>query len=200
MFIFGGASNTSVYGDFWEYFISNNTWTQLNPSSAVPNARYDQSVIYSNYANSMAMFGGSNAAGTIYFNDLWEYSIPGNTWIQINTSGTTPSIRTGASTVYEPSSHQMIIYGGFSIYSYQSFQDVWSFTIQMMTTSQLTTQMQVTTQIQTTNQFTTQLLFTTNRPQVTTNEVTQTYANDSNNSGTIIGAVLGVLLGIVLLV
>ena len=109
MFIFGGASDPlgiSVYGDFWEYFISNNSWIKLTPNS-LPSARYFHSGIYVSSSNSLLIFGGSTGSGNTVLNDLWEYSISNNTWTQLTPPNPIPSVRYSHSAIYIPPSFKI---------------------------------------------------------------------------------------------
>ena len=55
----------------------------------------------------MIMFGGGS-------NDTWAYDPKVNTWSDITPEGTLPSAREDQSMVYEPSSGQMVMFGGSS--------------------------------------------------------------------------------------
>lgn len=78
MLVFGGTDGAQVFNDLWEYKISANSWTQLNPSSDVPYYRYKHGAIYTN-SNTMIIYGG-NAPQYGYFNDMWAYYISLNVW------------------------------------------------------------------------------------------------------------------------
>ena len=124
MILFGGANDVSPYNDLWEYSISSNSWTQLTPSGNPPSARWSHVAVYT-LANNMLVFGGySPSIG--YLNDLWEYSVSSNSWIQLNPSGNIPIGRSGCSIIYT-NSNTFIIFGGFNFSSF--FNDLWQYDI-----------------------------------------------------------------------
>lgn len=83
----------------------------------------------------MILFGGSDNNGN-YLNDLWEYNISSNSWVQLNPSGALPSVRSRHSAIYTDS-NTMIVFGGyysfnnFSAYIYieNSYNDLWKYDI-----------------------------------------------------------------------
>lgn len=92
--IFGGESNGRCNNDLWEYDFNTMTWKLINQtlleesSNQMPSKRKSCSILHVN--NSLYFFGGStdtlfgdyeNSVTYIPLNDLWEYNITTNTWI-----------------------------------------------------------------------------------------------------------------------
>ena len=104
--LFGGSSSSSnYYNDTWEYDISSNTWTDLNPVTK-PSARGYHSMVFIGI-NKIILFGGWDG---IYTAETWEYDISTNTWTNLNPS-ISPSGRTSHSMVYTEN-NKIILFGG----------------------------------------------------------------------------------------
>ena len=95
LWLFGGNGNDSTgangdLNDLWKYDTSSGQWTWVGGSKLInaadtasaPGAR-DSGVGWIDSSGNLWLFGGRgyDASGTFgYLNDLWEYSIAGNTW------------------------------------------------------------------------------------------------------------------------
>jgi len=94
VWIFGGESNGRCNNDLWEYNFLTTTWTLINKteleesSNQMPSKRKSCSILHHN--NKLYFFGGNtdtlfgdyeNNVTYIPLNDLWEYNIDTNTWI-----------------------------------------------------------------------------------------------------------------------
>jgi N-acetylneuraminic acid mutarotase len=117
--MFGGKGKVSVladlFNDIWAYDPTANTWTNLNPTGALPLARIGQSMVYDPSTLRVIMFGGqySDAAFVAGFlGDTWAYDPNANTWTDLNPTGELPITRMGQSMVYDPSTHRVIMFGG----------------------------------------------------------------------------------------
>lgn len=130
MLIYGG-SNGSTFGDLWQYDITNNAWTQLNPSSS-PGLRSSHSAIFHPNSKSMIIYGGYDAGA---LGDIWQYYIVNNTWIQIYPSGSTPSARYSHTAIYNPNCDCMFIFGGYD--GTNSFNDLWEYNIVLQSWDQI---------------------------------------------------------------
>jgi len=86
-------------------------WTDLSPTSN-PAARHGPGTIYDPVNHQILMFAGRNSATVTNLNELWRYDIATNTFTQLSPSGTPPSIRYGANSIYDPVNHCMLTYGG----------------------------------------------------------------------------------------
>ncbi len=94
------------------------TWTALAPAGPAPLARYGHTAVEDQAHDRMIVFGGEPTFGNLGgLNDVWVLSYADGvggapTWTQLTTQGTTPSGRQRASAVYDPSSNEMIVFGG----------------------------------------------------------------------------------------
>ncbi len=91
MILFGGlSSGLSYLGDTWEYDISTDTWTNLNPSNSL-SARTNFGMTRSDN-DTAVLFGGYNGSR---LGDTWEYDITSNSWSDLSPGGTAPEARSG---------------------------------------------------------------------------------------------------------
>jgi N-acetylneuraminic acid mutarotase len=107
-------------------------WTDLNPSSA-PSAREFPCIAFNSCNGNIFLFGGSQNGSS--FSDTWVFDTSSNTWTQL-TPTSSPSARYGSSMVFDPSSGQIILFGGS--YNGSNLDDTWSFDITANTWTELT--------------------------------------------------------------
>ena len=96
-------------------------WSIL--TSDGPAARQDHSMVWDPATQSALVFGGQAASVFQYFNDLWRYSWPLRSWMQISASG--PGPRYGHSAVWDPQSRAMLVMGGKHLSD--AFKELWLF-------------------------------------------------------------------------
>jgi len=101
------------------------TWTQLTVTGGPPDPRSGHTAVYSQARNRMIVFGGRNPTGFDAFdpsvalrNDVWVLSNADGTetsapsWTALTPTGGPPIRRVGATSVYDPNSNRMIVFGG----------------------------------------------------------------------------------------
>jgi N-acetylneuraminic acid mutarotase len=114
MILFGGrVGETECLGDTWAYDPEGNTWMELHPTGSLPSPRDAYSMVYDPTSARMVLFGGRSydpVPETLY-NDTWAYDPAANTWTELHPTGSLPSPR-HASTVWDPSSGKIILFGG----------------------------------------------------------------------------------------
>ena len=101
------------------------TWTQLTVTGGPPDVRSGHTAVYNQARNRMIVFGGRNPTGIDYYdpsvglrNDVWVLSnadgtgTSAPTWIAVTPTGGPPSRRAQATSVYDPNSNRMIVFGG----------------------------------------------------------------------------------------
>jgi N-acetylneuraminic acid mutarotase len=125
LIMFGGANGNASFNDTWAYDPVANAWTELKPSGPSPGERWGCAAAYDSSTGRLVVFGGEGPAGQ--FDDIWAYDPPANTWAELRPSGKSPASRTGASMVYDSSSHRVIIFGGCRIGNTEYFDDTWAF-------------------------------------------------------------------------
>ncbi len=111
VFIFGGRVDITTpinEDDTWKYNINKNEWTQLSPIG-VPPARRASSMDY--IGNDVILLFGGLGDGTVRLNDLWEYNIGNNEWIELTPTGNIPTPRSNSGmTAIEDD--KLMIFGG----------------------------------------------------------------------------------------
>ena len=106
-------------------------WSNLG--SVGPVHRQDHSMVCDASTQSMLVFGGQ-ASGTFrYFDELWRYSWPLNSWAQIFASG--PGPRFGHSAVWDPHSRSMLVLGGKHLS--EANAELWAFASDLQTWERL---------------------------------------------------------------
>lgn len=85
-------------------------WSSLTPGGPEPAPRHHACGVYDPLGDRVLMFGGLNGSG--FLNELWQLALsPTPEWSQVATSGG-PSGRGGASAVYDPDGHRLLLFGG----------------------------------------------------------------------------------------
>jgi N-acetylneuraminic acid mutarotase len=112
MILFGGtmASTAKELNDTWAYDPAANTWTDLKPAGAVPDARVGHAMAYDPVARRVILFGGSSHGGRQ--GDIWAYDSDANTWTQLSPTGSTPSARYGCPLAYDSGLGKVLLVGG----------------------------------------------------------------------------------------
>jgi hypothetical protein len=117
IYLFGGWAASRV-NDLYRCTFNVNTptavtWTTLKANGAVgsPSARSGTGLIYDSANDRLVVVGGYN--GTTYLNDVWSYSISGNTFTQLSVGGSAPTGREMASLGYDVVNQRAIWTGGF---------------------------------------------------------------------------------------
>jgi hypothetical protein len=112
--LFGGEDASGNLGDTWTW--NGATWTLA--SDAGPLARDTASMAYDPSSGQLVLFGGIDGDGDD-LNDTWTWD--GTTWSQVDDIGnpgcttscpTSPPVRDSASMAYDPSSSQLVLFGG----------------------------------------------------------------------------------------
>jgi hypothetical protein len=108
------------------------TWVNLIPSGTSPAARAQASAIYDPTSDDMTIFAGCGSGFCL--NDVWVLSNADGhspaTWVQLNPVGGPPSPRGEQSSVYDPGTNSMIMFGGNTHEGFcdGAANDVWALT------------------------------------------------------------------------
>jgi len=92
MWIYGGSQYppalfpVTVYGDLWQYCLTDNEWVELTPRNQGPGARTGSSLVM--HGNLIYLFGGLDASFQGH-NDIWSYNIRTNKWALISPANMT---------------------------------------------------------------------------------------------------------------
>jgi N-acetylneuraminic acid mutarotase len=123
--MFGGTSNGTFLNDTRAYDPTANTWTNLNPTGALPSPRWAHSMVYDSTTGKVILFGGmSGPVGNPDFNDTWAYDPTANTWTKLSPAGAVPSARDSFSMVYDQATNRVILFGGVGARS-PELNDTW---------------------------------------------------------------------------
>jgi N-acetylneuraminic acid mutarotase len=127
MLVFGGVSligGSSTYlNDLWAYQPGSNTWTQLNPASTLPAARYAHMSVWDVAGNRLLVYAGYTSSQ--YVADLWAYSPGSNSWAQLPTVGF-PNVGPGAVAAWDTVNNQLLVFGGRGLGS-SYYNELWAY-------------------------------------------------------------------------
>ncbi len=95
---------------------------QLN--SSIPSARHGAKMIYDPVGKQVLMYGGRGEGKIVgdLLNDIWAFDLEKENWREIKTSSGPPA-RLSPGLVYDPTHHQVILFGGYS--SKGRLNDTW---------------------------------------------------------------------------
>ncbi len=121
------VSSLLLGGQFGASASSAATWSKLSPSAS-PGLRHDASMVYDPDSHTLLLFGGvtGDASNPTYHNDTWEWN--GTTWTNVTPASGNPSARSNAGMAYDPSTQQVVLFGGFHSIpptTYTDLGDTW---------------------------------------------------------------------------
>lgn len=124
--LFGGYSDVGPHlSDTWEYNYSDNSWTELNPSTH-PSGRYGSNLVYDANNSRGFLFGGRSGVETLN-DDTWVYYYENNSWSEI-INVIKPDIRYWHGMVYDSDNQKIMIFGGRNLLAPgQALADTWEF-------------------------------------------------------------------------
>lgn len=107
MFVFAG----SKLNDLWRLDLKTNVWQEIKTNGILDN---QPGHVYGHTAciksNQMYIFGGRFET---YKNDLYRYNLQTNKWTKMKTEGQKPLERRNHTSVINPYTNQMYVFGGF---------------------------------------------------------------------------------------
>jgi N-acetylneuraminic acid mutarotase len=121
----GGGGGVTERNDTWAYDPSANTWTKLNPSGTLPYPGAFSAMVYCPTTKRVLVFGGLFQAGAGVLNDTWAYDPSASAWSLLAPAGTLPSARAQQSMVYDPTTGQVIMFGGTG--DIGALNDTWTY-------------------------------------------------------------------------
>lgn len=121
--MFGGRDAPGAWlGDTWIYDIDDNAWTPLGPGMSPPIRNAHDMVLVD--ADTVVMFGGSNAQNGGALGDTWIFDVPTETWSPLPVMG--PSARFQHNMV-AIGDDQVLLYGGRTANAGTELNDTWIF-------------------------------------------------------------------------
>lgn len=112
MVVHGGWSGGSPLSDTWSLTLSGiPAWTAMSPSGSIPPRRLGHTAVYDPMRDRMVIHAGDSFG---QLSDTWALSFAGGeTWTQLDPSGSPAPRRYVASAVYDPDGDRMIVFGGY---------------------------------------------------------------------------------------
>jgi hypothetical protein len=88
-------------------------WVDRTPakSSPQPKGSEDASLIYDPVGGRVILYGGKDDAN-LSMTETWALDSAERTWTRVKTTGKTPPASEDHTTIYDPSSHRLVLYGG----------------------------------------------------------------------------------------
>jgi alpha-tubulin suppressor-like RCC1 family protein/sugar lactone lactonase YvrE len=110
---FGGDDGNNASAETFEW--TGGGWNQVDTAHR-PSPREGASMAYDSATGQLILFGGDDGTGTSgsasgLDDDTWAWT--GSDWSQLTPAGDMPNARTGASLTWDPSTQQMILFGGY---------------------------------------------------------------------------------------
>jgi hypothetical protein len=124
MLLFGGYGrfgSPPFFDDTWEYV--DGEWRQLNPDQH-PSARETALMVYDSAHNRLVLFGGGHDAGSVVFNDTWEWD--GENWIERKDLPVSPPARWAFFMAYDEACQRVVLFGGLTG-TVNTFNDTWTY-------------------------------------------------------------------------
>jgi len=130
--LFGGIEKSTYaeLDDTWAYDPTANTWTNLEPTGALPKSRCLHAMAYDPAAQKVILFGGSRRGGCL--EDMWAYDSTKNAWTKVDLTGDKPLARYGSRMVYDAGLGAMVLFGGSDghllgdTWIYESAKNTWT--------------------------------------------------------------------------
>jgi N-acetylneuraminic acid mutarotase len=122
--LFGGYRDVGGHlDDTWEYNYSDNSWTELYPSSN-PSGRYGSKMVYDPINERGILFGGRSST---IMDDTWIFYYGNNSWSEISLT-IKPDTRYWHGMVYDSNNQKIIVFGGrHAGASGEALEDIWTF-------------------------------------------------------------------------
>lgn len=112
--LFGGrTASGELRNDTWRF--DGSTWTEITAGGTRPPARHRHSMVYQAARDRVLLFGGTTGSGDTPVDplgDLWSWD-PTSGWVQLTVSGSQPPARHSAPMAYDPSTEEVILFGGY---------------------------------------------------------------------------------------
>lgn len=122
----------SPNGELWTYDLACNSFTKVDSADG-PGGRTRGVGIHDPDGDRMIVFGGRFRAAptgtyTVY-NEVWALDLAALTWQKLATTGTSPSARSSTAAAFNPSTKELVVFGGNTSTNGPSFSplaDVWA--------------------------------------------------------------------------
>jgi Putative Ig domain/Galactose oxidase, central domain len=120
LILFGGRHGSTLKGDSWVYSPSTG-WVEGSTSG--PSARADASMAFDPAIGEIVLYGGDGSQGDL--SDTWALGNSAGEWTRLSPSASPPAL-SSASMAFDPSTAQLLLFGGESTASGELDQ-TWAF-------------------------------------------------------------------------
>lgn len=131
--IFGGntSNNGGTFapnGKVYALAFSNNTWSELVPTSGTIPARLFHAVALDAKRNRLVVFGGGdeNAFLGPFFNDVFTFDLATRVWAPLTLTGTPPVARIRPAMVADAARDRLLVFGGHDDGALGETNDLWA--------------------------------------------------------------------------
>ena len=131
MVIFGGGASEGAGGDLeclndtWAYELQSGTWVELRPEGDLPAEIYGVAMAYDPVEKTIVFHGGGSEQG--FFPETWVFDATSDQWTQVELTGRRPPSSLGHSSVYEPVSGRVLVFGGIEPGEELGLDEIWAF-------------------------------------------------------------------------
>ncbi len=140
---------TVYYGNAYALSLKDFKWKKLETKGEGPFPRNQHTQIYDPKTHSLVVFGGIGMDKTgkeVLFNDVWALDLAKFDWKKIEVKGIEVEVRFAHCSVYDPTKHRMIVFGGLTMADKQ-ISDVQALDLETYTWSRIKTKLPVTLQL-----------------------------------------------------
>ncbi len=135
MVIFGGQAAGGCVNDAWVLTNVNGHggqtgWSQLAAQGTPPPARKNFGGAYDPVSNTLMVQDGYDCSTSTPIDDYWILSNANGlggtpTWVEVNTGSNRPGPRFGHNAAYDPTTNELIIFGGTNGQRFGNYEDLW---------------------------------------------------------------------------
>ncbi len=137
------------YGNAYALSLKDFKWKKLETKGEAPFPRNQHTQIYDPKTHSLVVFGGIGTDKTgkeQLFNDVWALDLAKLEWKKIEVKGIEVEVRLTHCSVYDPTKHRMITFGGVTLAD-KYISDVQALDLETYTWSRIKTKLPVTLQL-----------------------------------------------------